>query len=455
MSATKIGNRRVPLPRISRIRAFPDFRISVLWAEGPRAGAADTVDLVPVINTYKIYGPLRKNRKLFQTAHLVDGGSAIAWGDGSIGISARLIEDIADQGLTPKDFAAPEPIPRVIALARYRQEPRQKASDPVSRQKASDPVSRQKASDPVSRQKASDPASRQKASDPASSPSAQGGGGRAGWLSGLLSRAPQDEPAPRGGRSTGWLSGLLSRASQDEPAPRGGHSTAWLSEILTRASQAEPAPRGARAGGISEIHARASQAEPARGDGRDGWHSEPLARAPQDEPAPRGGRAGWHSEPLSRPPQDEPARGGGAPAYDPDAGAPHTVESLDALAVDIARMVDHDAVADLWDSYKRGEGNVFARMLYTMQGEEAFDEVRRMYRGDRDFMRTVDRYIGEFERLLADVSRDDHGHVLARNYLTSETGEVYTMLAQAAGRFDRNRQRGDEHAVRSRRATSR
>jgi hypothetical protein len=47
----------------------------------------------------------------------------------------------------------------------------------------------------------------------------------------------------------------------------------------------------------------------------------------------------------------------------------------------------------------------------------------------------VDRYIGEFERLLEEVSRDDRGQVVARTYLTSETGKVYTMLAHAAGRF--------------------
>ena len=320
-----------------------------------------------------------KTKNCFRTAHVVDDGYAIAWGDGTIDMSAELIEDIADQAdqvVTPKDFASTGPIPRVIALARYGQEARQKASDP------------------------------------ASSLSAQGGGGRAGWLSELLSRASQDEPA------------------------RGGGRAGWLSEILTRASQDEPARDGGRAGGLSEeLLTRAPQDEPARGDGRAGWLSEPP-RASQDEPAPGDGRAGWLSEPLSRAPQDEPARGGGAPARDPDAGTPHTVESLDTVAVDIARMVDHDAVADLWDRYKRGEGNVFTRMLYTMQGQEAFDEVRRKYRGDRDFMRTVDRYIGEFERLLEDVSYDDHGRMLARTYLTSEMGEIYTMLAHAAGRFD-------------------
>jgi hypothetical protein len=128
-----------------------------------------------------------------------------------------------------------------------------------------------------------------------------------------------------------------------------------------------------------------------------------------------------------------------APRDTPPEGAQsdrHGIESLDSLAVDIARMIDHEAAADLWDRYKRGERNVFTRKLYTMQGQKAFEEIRRKYRGDRDFMRTVDRYISEFERLLEEVSRDDRGQVVARTYLTSETGKVYTMLAHAAGRFD-------------------
>jgi hypothetical protein len=154
---------------------------------------------------------------------------------------------------------------------------------------------------------------------------------------------------------------------------------------------------------------------------------------------PGGGRSGWLSDLLTRasrddaelPPQREAPRG--------SAGEPRGssgIDSLDSLAVDIARMIDHDVAADLWERYKRGERNVFTRKLYTMQGQQAFEEIRRKYRGDRDFMRTVDRYIAEFERLLEEVSRDDRGQVVARTYLTSETGKVYTMLAHAAGRFD-------------------
>jgi gas vesicle protein len=155
---------------------------------------------------------------------------------------------------------------------------------------------------------------------------------------------------------------------------------------------------------------------------------------------------GWLTDLLNRASRDEDELAGEnrpAPAPAPVVSRPsdertprHSIESLDSLSVDIARMIDHDAAADLWDRYKRGERNVFTRRLYTLQGQKAFDEIRTKYRADREFKQTVDRYIAEFERLLEDVSRDDRGQVVARTYLTSETGKVYTMLAHAAGRFD-------------------
>jgi archaellum component FlaC len=171
--------------------------------------------------------------------------------------------------------------------------------------------------------------------------------------------------------------------------------------------------------------AEAPSLSPAAGNGRSGWLTDLLSRASREEGdiAPELPR-----EPLREMPR-ETARGD-------ERTARHSIESLDSLSVDIARMIDHDAAAELWDKYKRGERNVFTRRLYTLQGQKAFDEIRKKYRADREFKQTVDRYIAEFERLLDEVSRDDRGQVVARTYLTSETGKVYTMLAHAAGRFE-------------------
>ena len=108
---------------------------------------------------------------------------------------------------------------------------------------------------------------------------------------------------------------------------------------------------------------------------------------------------------------------------------------LEALSLDIARLVERDLAAEMWDRYQRGERKAFSKRLYTPAGQKAFDEVSRKYRADRAFKQTVDRYINEFERLLDEVSRDERGPAALRGHLVSETGLVYTLLAHAAGRL--------------------
>jgi hypothetical protein len=181
--------------------------------------------------------------------------------------------------------------------------------------------------------------------------------------------------------------------------------------------------------------ARPARPEPA-GAGRPGPSRRPPAEQQAAPAAPEGrsGGGGWLSDLLGRSSsREEPAQ----PAGD-ERQTRRAMESLDSLSVDIARMIDHDAAAELWERYKRGERNVFTRRLYTMQGQQTFEEIRKRYRGDREFRQTVDRYIGEFERLLEEVSQGDRGQATARQYLTSDTGKVYTMLAHAAGRFEGN-----------------
>jgi hypothetical protein len=137
------------------------------------------------------------------------------------------------------------------------------------------------------------------------------------------------------------------------------------------------------------------------------------------------------SELLSRT-SDAPPGGSRAP----ERTRTSSFDSLDSISGDIARMVDHDVAVEVWERYRRGERNVFSRRLYTIQGQQAFDEIRRKYRGEPEFKNTVDRYVEEFERLLAEATRDERDPGLAASYLTSETGKVYTLLAHASGRFE-------------------
>ena len=94
-------------------------------------------------------------------------------------------------------------------------------------------------------------------------------------------------------------------------------------------------------------------------------------------------------------------------------------------------MIEHDAAEDIWERYRRGERNVFTRRLYTLQGQQTFEEIRRRYRRDDAFRDTVNRYIDEFERLIGEVDREDQSGTMARTYLTADSGKVYTILAHA------------------------
>jgi hypothetical protein len=119
------------------------------------------------------------------------------------------------------------------------------------------------------------------------------------------------------------------------------------------------------------------------------------------------------------------------PAAKPE--AVKAVERLQALAIDLDRALENDPPADLIERYLEGERNVFARRLASLHGPEMSDRIRRKYDHDGEFRADVDRYIEEFEAMLHEVARSDSDGVLAEGHLTSQTGKVYLMLANALG----------------------
>ncbi len=190
---------------------------------------------------------------------------------------------------------------------------------------------------------------------------------------------------------------------------------------------------------------------PLRGSFGDAPAAAPVRLTPASAPAPvpvpapataaRSGQTqsgGWVTDLLRRASREEepsePQRAP-APAAKGDRSPLHVMESLNSLSVDIARAIDHDASVELWERYRRGERNVFTRRLYTLKGQQTFDEIRRKYNAEQEFRTAVDRYLDDFEKLLEDVSRNDRDNIMTQTYLTSDTGKVYTMLAHASGRL--------------------
>ena len=167
--------------------------------------------------------------------------------------------------------------------------------------------------------------------------------------------------------------------------------------------------------------------------------SAPPVQQPQSHVASLVSRpqGGWVKDLLRGAERGEDTRTAPSrPAPEPTERSPlHVVESLNSLSVDIARAIDHDASVELWKRYRQGERNVFTRRLYTLKGQQTFEEIRRKYNSDSEFHAAVDRYCRDFEKLLQDVGRNDRDNIMTQTYLTSDTGKVYTMLAHASGRL--------------------
>jgi hypothetical protein len=102
---------------------------------------------------------------------------------------------------------------------------------------------------------------------------------------------------------------------------------------------------------------------------------------------------------------------------------------------EIARAVDYSTATDFWRRFRAGERGVLGRHIYTPDGQVTFDEIVRRYGREAEFRATVDRYIADFERLLGEAEASDSDGRMLQNYLTSESGRVYLLLAHASGRL--------------------
>ena len=222
-----------------------------------------------------------------------------------------------------------------------------------------------------------------------------------------------------------------------------------ITPVLTRASappasapdpyrQAQ-APRPAQfdAGPLPQFDARGRQLGPEGGDARPaaGGLAQQLAGAsypprPQAQPG-----AAWSmGELLAR--SSEPAEHGHGGIPGPGARPAAPAQESGQLRLDeIARAVDYRTATEIWQRFRAGERGVLGRHIYNPEGQGTFDEISRRYGRENEFRSTVDRYIADFERLLGEAEASDPDGRMLQNYLTSELGRVYLLLAHASGRL--------------------
>jgi len=119
------------------------------------------------------------------------------------------------------------------------------------------------------------------------------------------------------------------------------------------------------------------------------------------------------------------------------ANAPQVGDSgSDFTMSDIAACIDERRVMEVWQRLKRGETDILKqRGFYSRQGQGVVDRVLRRYETDKTFRSIVERYLGDFEKMLQDLSRSDPRGGSVQSRLASEEGRIYFVLSHISGRL--------------------
>jgi hypothetical protein len=182
---------------------------------------------------------------------------------------------------------------------------------------------------------------------------------------------------------------------------------------LASKPQTPVAPSGPRAAELKTLlQAAAPRPGPKDGDQRTWSFGDLLARASQEQ----------EQDGESTPPPPQPVAS--------------TVVTPGALNVAIlARAIDPTTAASVWARLRAGQRGVLVRSMYSAEGRHTLDDIARRYPTDGQVRDSVDRFIGEFDSVRADVERRDPTGRMLEQHLNSDSGRVFLMLAHASGRL--------------------
>lgn len=163
---------------------------------------------------------------------------------------------------------------------------------------------------------------------------------------------------------------------------------------------------------------------------------EELARAPSPSAAPTAAAAPATAAGPAPPVESGEASAAGQPPRRQAfiAAARPVLEGLHVLSVDIDRLLDEDIPDSAWRAFHRGDLSAFTRRLAARRDTLPLTDIAGRYEGDAEFRGHVDRYIGQFERVIADALRHESGDLMSTSLITSDIGKVYMLLCTALDR---------------------
>lgn len=113
------------------------------------------------------------------------------------------------------------------------------------------------------------------------------------------------------------------------------------------------------------------------------------------------------------------------------------ISELETLSIDINAMFNKsDKDGELWKKYYEGDHGAFVRYLSKNMTKKQVIAVKDDYENNQNFRVLVDKYLSDFEALVAAARENERAGTLLALISGSDIGKVYYILARALGKIN-------------------
>ena len=113
------------------------------------------------------------------------------------------------------------------------------------------------------------------------------------------------------------------------------------------------------------------------------------------------------------------------------------INELEALSIDINAVFNKAGKDDeLWKKYYEGDHGAFVRYLSKNMTKKQVASVKDDYESNQSFRVLVDKYLSDFEALVASARQNERSGTLLALISGSDIGKVYYILARALGKLN-------------------
>lgn len=112
------------------------------------------------------------------------------------------------------------------------------------------------------------------------------------------------------------------------------------------------------------------------------------------------------------------------------------IEKLEAASVDINRIFNPAAEEEIWKKYYNGDSAAFVRYLAKTMTKQQVMEIRTQFEKNLEFRSLVNRYLNEFELLVAKAKSNEHAGILLSVISGADIGKVYYILAKSLDKLN-------------------